>query len=93
MAGHRPDCRRGFRDSRHARTSLLIALSCAALLGSVCGLILAQYVGRRISDIAAVANRISARDLSQRVPLSGAGDAFDRLGGQINAMLDRISGP
>jgi signal transduction histidine kinase len=39
-----------------------------------------------------VANRISARDLSQRVPLSGAGDAFDRLGGQINAMLDRITG-
>ena len=39
-----------------------------------------------------MANRISARDLSQRVPLSGAGDAFDRLGSQINAMLDRITG-
>jgi signal transduction histidine kinase len=48
-------------------------------------------VSRRIGNIAAVANRISARDLSQRVPLSGAGDSFDRLGLQINAMLDRIS--
>ena len=26
------------------------------------------------------------------MPLSGAGDAFDRLGSQINAMLDRITG-
>lgn len=71
--------------------SLLIAVLVAALLGLLCGLITARYVGLRISEIASVANRISARDLSQRVPLSGAGDAFDRLGSQINAMLDRIS--
>jgi signal transduction histidine kinase len=70
--------------------SLLIALVVAGLLGLLCGVILAQYVGRRIGNIAAVANRISARNLSQRVPVSSAGDAFDRLGGQINAMLDRI---
>lgn len=71
--------------------SLLIALVLAGLLGLLCGVILAHYVSRRIGNIAAVANRISARDLSQRVPLSGAGDSFDRLGQQINAMLDRIS--
>jgi signal transduction histidine kinase len=71
--------------------SLLIALVVAGLLGLLCGVILAHYVSRRIGNIAAVANRISARDLSQRVPLSGAGDSFDRLGMQINAMLDRIS--
>ncbi|HEY4070625.1 MAG TPA: HAMP domain-containing sensor histidine kinase [Sphingomicrobium sp.] len=71
--------------------SLLIALFVAGLLGLVCGLVLAHYVSRRIGNIAAVANRISARNLSQRVPLSGAGDSFDRLGAQINAMLDRIS--
>jgi signal transduction histidine kinase len=71
--------------------SLLIALVVAGLLGLFCGLILAQYVGQRIGNIAAVADRISGRDLTQRVPLSGSGDAFDRLGQQINAMLDRIS--
>ena len=71
--------------------SLLIALIVAGLLGLFCGIILAQYVGQRIGNIAAVADRISGRDLSQRVPLSGSGDAFDRLGQQINAMLDRIS--
>jgi Signal transduction histidine kinase len=71
---------------------LLIAILVASLLGLVCGVIVAHYVGRRIGNIAAVADRISGRDLSQRVPLSGAGDAFDRLGQQINAMLDRITG-
>jgi signal transduction histidine kinase len=71
--------------------SLLIALAVATLLGLACGVVLAHYVGRRVGEIAAVADRISARDLSQRVPLSGAGDAFDRLARQINAMLDRIT--
>ncbi len=71
--------------------SLLLALVVAGLLGLLCGVVLAHYVSRRIGNIAAVATRISARDLSQRVPLSGAGDSFDRLGMQINAMLDRIS--
>lgn len=82
----------GFAIRETLERSLLIALLVAVLLGLVCGVILAHYVGQRIGDIAAVANRISARDLSQRVPLSGAGDAFDRLGGQVNAMLDRITG-
>jgi signal transduction histidine kinase len=72
-------------------SSLLLSLVVAGLLGLLCGVILAHYVSLRIGKIAAVANRISARDLSQRVPLSGAGDSFDRLGQQINAMLDRIS--
>ena len=72
-------------------SSLFIALIVAGLLGLACGVILAQYVGQRIGNIAAVADRISARDLTQRVSLTGTGDAFDRLGQQINAMLDRIS--
>jgi signal transduction histidine kinase len=71
--------------------SLLIALVVAGLLGLLCGVLTARYVGRRISDFARVANRFSPRDLSQRVPVSRAGDAFDRLAAQINAMLDRIS--
>jgi signal transduction histidine kinase len=73
-------------------SSLLIALVVASLLGLACGAVLAHYVGRRVGDIATVADRIGAHDLSQRVPVSRAGDAFDRLGQQINAMLDRIGG-
>jgi len=72
--------------------SLILALFVAGLLGLLCGVVLAHYVSQRISGIAAVTNRIGARDLSQRVPLSGTGDSFDRLGMQINAMLDRIGG-
>ena len=72
--------------------SLILALFVAGLLGLLCGIILAHYVSRRIGGIAAVANRISGRDLSQRVPVSRAGDSFDRLAMQINAMLDRIGG-
>ena len=82
----------GLRLRETLKSSLLIALVVATLLGIACGVVLAHYVGGRIGDIASVANRITARDLTQRVPLSGAGDAFDRLGQQINAMLDRITG-
>lgn len=72
--------------------SLIIALALATLLGLACGAVLAHYVGLRIGSIVAVASRISRHDLSRRVPLSGTRDAFDRLGEQINAMLDRIGG-
>ena len=81
----------GFAIRDTLERSLLIALVVAGLLGLLCGLVLANYVGQRIADIARVADRISGRDLSQRVPVSRADDAFDRLGRQINAMLDRIS--
>jgi signal transduction histidine kinase len=72
-------------------SSLLIGLVFASLLGLMCGVILAQFVGRRIAGIAAVAGRIGGRAFCRRIPRIGGGDAFDRLGGQINAMLDRIS--
>ena len=70
--------------------SLPIAALLALLLGLVCGGIVAKYVEHRIRDIVAVADRITPQDMSQRVPLSGTGDAFDRLAEQVNAMLDRI---
>jgi signal transduction histidine kinase len=72
--------------------SLPIAAALAALLGLACGAIVAKYVEHRIRAIVAVTSRITARDMSQRVTVSRADDAFDRLAKQINAMLDRISG-
>ena len=71
--------------------SLLIAIVLALLLGLVCGFILAQYVGQRVRSIVAVTGRITGSDLTRRIPLSGADDPFDRLGLQINEMLDRIA--
>lgn len=75
---------------RTLEKSLLVATALALLLGLICGGILARYVGRRVQDIAADADRISAGDLDHRIALSGSGDAFDDLGRQINHMLDRI---
>jgi signal transduction histidine kinase len=72
--------------------SLLIALVGAIVLGLLAGIILAQFVGRRVGKIVAVTNQISGRDLTRRIPLAGGNDAFDRLSRQINEMLDRISG-
>ena len=72
--------------------SLLIALLLAILLGLACGIILAQFVGRRIGKIVAVTDQISGHDLTRRIPVSDSGDAFERLGRQINEMLDRIGG-
>ena len=82
----------GFAIRDTLERSLFIAVLVAGLLGLLCGILTAHYVGRRISDFARVANRISPHDMSQRVPVSRANDAFDRLAAQINAMLDRISG-
>jgi signal transduction histidine kinase len=71
--------------------SILIALLLATLLGLACGVIIAQFVGRRVAAIVAVTDQITARDLTRRVPPSGSGDAFDRLSRQINEMHDRIT--
>ena len=59
----------GFALRETLERSLLIALVVAGLLGLCCGLILANYVGRRVGEIATVADRISGtRPVSQRVP-------------------------
>ena len=52
------------------------------------------FVGRsalkRIDNVSAASSRIMAGDLSGRLPVSGAGDEFDRLSENLNAMLARI---
>jgi signal transduction histidine kinase len=70
--------------------SLGLALVISVLLGLICGLIIARYVGGRVRAVAAVADGISGGDFSRRIPVSGGGDAFDGLAGRINFMLDRI---
>ena len=70
--------------------SLPIAVALAVLLGLACGGIVARYVGGRVRSIATVADRVTAGDFAQRVRPSQSRDAFDRLGEQLNEMLDRI---
>src|SRR3546814_2957399 len=62
--------------------SLVLALGIAIMLGRI--------LARQVSDIAATANDVAVGALDRRVPTDGSGDAFDRLGQSINAMLERI---
>ncbi|EFL88980.1 HAMP domain-containing sensor histidine kinase [Ahrensia sp. R2A130] len=60
----------------------------------VTGIGLWFFIGRRglkhIERVARTSQRISAGDLSQRLPLSGSGDEFDQLAGILNALISRI---
>lgn len=76
---------------RILESSLGLALAISVLLGLLCGLVVARYVGSRVGEMADVADSIAGGDLAQRVPISGTGDAFDGLARQINRMLDRIA--
>ena len=53
------------------------------------------FVGRRalkrIDSVSEASRRIMGGDLSRRLPVTGAGDEFDRLSENLNAMLARIA--
>ena len=63
-----------------------VALTIAGLGAAL----LRRAVDDRLAPAARTAEAIAAGDLCRRVPLSGRGDEFDRLGAIINTMLDRI---
>lgn len=73
------------------RRALIFGLSLMALGG----LLIWYFVGRRalkrINDVSSASQRIMAGDLTQRLPVTGAGDEFDRLSDNLNTMLQRIS--
>ncbi|MCW3845785.1 HAMP domain-containing histidine kinase [Sphingomonas sp. LB-2] len=79
------------RAQRTIERALVLAVILAVLLGIAGGLVLTRYVSRRLDHIAGAVDAVTAGDLGRRVATSG-GDAFDRLGGRINQMLDRIDG-
>lgn len=64
----------------------------AVLLFAVMGAaVIRRALQARMRPAVATAQGIAAGDFSQRVPISPQGDEFDRLGGTMNAMLDRIA--
>ncbi|MEX0758766.1 MAG: HAMP domain-containing sensor histidine kinase [Tistlia sp.] len=65
-------------------------LGAALLLGAFGGWLLGRYLLSRVETVSRISRRIVDGDLSQRVPLSGTGDAFDRLAENLNRMLARI---
>lgn len=72
--------------------ALIFALSIMA----VGGLLIWYFVGRRalkrIDSISDAGKRIMGGDLAGRLPVTGAGDEFDRLSENLNTMLTRIAG-
>ncbi|MBV9842663.1 MAG: signal protein [Sphingomonadaceae bacterium] len=78
---------------RTIERSLLLALVLSLGLGVGCGLLIARDVGKRVSALAEGVDQVaevSGGALDRRLPLTGAGDSFDRLAERINRMLDRI---
>ena len=60
------------------------------MLAAVLGWLVAGRVLRPIRSISATAQRLSAENLSERVPVSAPADELNTLAGTINGMLDRI---
>lgn len=71
-----------------AAWTVAIALPLALLSGAL----LSRAVLRRLAPIARTAEGVRLGELSRRATLAGTGDEFDRLAGDINAMLDTIEG-
>lgn len=70
--------------------ALLVAGGAIALLAIVGGLFLSAGFLRQVEAINRTTETIVRGHLDQRIPLSGTRDEMDRLGGNLNRMLDRI---
>ena len=76
---------------RVARSAFLWTLGGMALIGLLGGLLIGRSFLRRIESITLTSQQIMAGDLSRRIPLTAAGDEFDRLAASLNGMLQRIT--
>lgn len=65
-------------------------LASTVLLGMVGGLLMSLAIRRRIDAVNRAALTVIEGDLSGRVPVTGSGDDFDRLGETLNLMLGQI---
>ena len=66
------------------------SIALVIVLGIAGGFFVARRVLRRVDAITETSRTIMAGDLSGRLPVGTADDEFDRLGVNLNAMLERI---
>ncbi|WP_211588961.1 sensor histidine kinase [Allorhizocola rhizosphaerae] len=71
-------------------TQSTIALAVVTALAAVLGWLIAGRLLRPIRAISATAQRLSAENLAERVPVNKPDDELAALAGTINGMLDRI---
>ena len=92
--GYRLLVGRDLHDAQTFRSRITQTLSWAALLTLALGVAGGLFMTRNMLARVEAVNRTSARiihgDLTQRVPVTGSGDEFDQLAGNLNAMLDQI---
>ncbi|WP_043625729.1 HAMP domain-containing sensor histidine kinase [Ensifer sp. ZNC0028] len=72
------------------RQALMVALGVMGLGALVIWFGIGRNALKRIDRMSEASTKIMAGDLSQRLPMSGSGDEFDRLSESLNAMLSRI---
>lgn len=72
-----------------ARAAIL-ALVSLLLIGIVLWMLIGRRALQRIDQLGEASARIVAGDLSQRLPVSGVGDEFDRLSLHLNGMIGRL---
>ncbi|HEY5622246.1 MAG TPA: HAMP domain-containing sensor histidine kinase [Gammaproteobacteria bacterium] len=84
MAGNLEDAQNIMFDALMYGVLVTIGL---ALIGSV---LMARSVNNRLENMNRISREIRRGDLTRRMPTSKGGDEFDRLGGNLNEMLDQI---
>ncbi|ADZ71323.1 sensor histidine kinase [Polymorphum gilvum] len=70
--------------------ALRLWLGVVVAMAVVTWLFVSRRVLKRIDAMAATSRRIMEGNLSERLPLAGNGDEFDRLAVSLNGMLERI---
>lgn len=73
------------------RRALVFALGMMAAGGFLIWFFVGRRALKRIDAVSAASRRIMGGDLAGRLPVSGAGDEFDRLSANLNMMLTRIA--
>ncbi len=73
------------------RRALVVALGMMGFGALLIWLFVGRRALRRIDSVSEASRQIMGGDLGRRLPVTGAGDEFDRLSENLNLMLDRIA--
>ncbi len=73
------------------RRALMLTLGMMWLGGLAIWFFVGHAALKRIDNVSEASRRIMGGDLTGRLPVTGAGDEFDRLSENLNAMLARIA--
>lgn len=70
--------------------AIIIAAPIGMFLALIGGFFTSRYAARRAEALSKTSKAVMDGDLTQRVPVIGSNDEFDRLASTVNAMLSKI---